>query len=299
MCGWSRRAIEARELAALFDVLGLTAHRAHFPGELSLGLARRVALARAFAVKPELLLLDEPFVSLDQALAARLRDELVTLVDRYAVITLLVTHDIDEAVRLADRLILLSPRPARMLADMPTCHAAPVAHRGRHRSRSRRRSPTVSWRLGQPAVIGTDGNPGEIAMRIVLTALVALAARRLRRQCAQDRRGTRFWNLTANTVQQFYLSPAGKEEWGPDQCKNDRDGEVDHNERLRITGVSSGRYDAKLVDERRRTASCATSRSRTARCSRSRRRTSRTARRSSVVPAQAGHPVCWPRPEPP
>jgi NitT/TauT family transport system ATP-binding protein len=112
-------AIDAAELAALFDVLGLAGHRAYYPGELSLGLARRVALARAFAVKPELLLLDEPFVSLDQALAARLRDELVTLVDRSAVITLLVTHDVDEAVALADRVILLSPRPARVLADIP------------------------------------------------------------------------------------------------------------------------------------------------------------------------------------
>jgi hypothetical protein len=95
-------------------------------------------------------------------------------------------------------------------------------------------------------------NPGEIAMRTVLTALVALVLAGTA-ALAQDRRGTRFWNLTANTVKQFYLSPAGKEEWGPDQCKNDRDGEVDHNERLRITGVSSGRYDAKFVDERRRT----------------------------------------------
>jgi len=69
---------------------------------------------------------------------------------------------------------------------------------------------------------------------------------------AQDRRGTRFWNLTANTVQQFYLSPAGKDAWGADQCKNDRDGEVDHNERLRITGVQNGRYDARLHDERGR-----------------------------------------------
>jgi ABC-type nitrate/sulfonate/bicarbonate transport system ATPase subunit len=110
---------DAGELATLFEVLGLAVHRAHYPGALSLGLARRVALARAFAVKPELLLLDEPFVSLDQPLAARLRDELVTLVDRYAVITLLVTHDVGEAVALADRLILLSARPARILADMP------------------------------------------------------------------------------------------------------------------------------------------------------------------------------------
>jgi NitT/TauT family transport system ATP-binding protein len=112
-------AIDPGDLATLFDVLGLAGHRAHYPGELSLGLARRVALARAFAVQPELLLLDEPFVSLDQALAARLRKELVTLVDRSAAITLLVTHDIEEAIALADRLILLSARPARILAEMP------------------------------------------------------------------------------------------------------------------------------------------------------------------------------------
>ena len=111
--------VDEAALTALFDVLGLTAHRAHYPGELSLGLARRVALARAFAVKPELLLLDEPFVSLDDALAQRLRAELALLVDRHAMTTLLVTHDIDEAVRLADRVLLLSPRPARIVAEMP------------------------------------------------------------------------------------------------------------------------------------------------------------------------------------
>jgi ABC-type nitrate/sulfonate/bicarbonate transport system ATPase subunit len=105
-------------LAALFDVLGLAQHRAHFPGELSLGLARRVALARAFAVEPGLLILDEPFASLDGPLAARLRDELSLLVGRRPVTTLLVTHDLDEAVRLADRLFLLSARPARILADV-------------------------------------------------------------------------------------------------------------------------------------------------------------------------------------
>jgi ABC-type nitrate/sulfonate/bicarbonate transport system ATPase subunit len=106
-------------LDTLFQALGLAAHRDHYPGELSLGLARRVALARAFAVEPDLLLLDEPFVSLDDALAARLRDELADLVNRRPVTTLLVTHNVEEAIGLADRLLLLSLSPARVLADVP------------------------------------------------------------------------------------------------------------------------------------------------------------------------------------
>jgi len=106
-------------LSALFEILELNAHRNHFPGELSLGLARRVALARAFAVDPDFLILDEPLASLDNALAARLRDQIAMLVDDRSVMTLLVTHDVDDAVRLGDRLFLLSPRPARVLAELP------------------------------------------------------------------------------------------------------------------------------------------------------------------------------------
>jgi NitT/TauT family transport system ATP-binding protein len=112
------RVDEAR-LSALFTVLELNEHRSHFPGELSLGLARRVALARAFAVEPDFLILDEPLASLDDALAARLREEIAILVDSRSVMTLLVTHSVDDAVRLGDRLFLLSPRPARILADLP------------------------------------------------------------------------------------------------------------------------------------------------------------------------------------
>ena len=106
------------ELNELFATLELSEHRRHYPGELSLGLARRVALARAFAVKPDLLVLDEPFVSLDAKLAARMRAELVELVSRQPVTTLLVTHSIEEAVGLADRIVLLSPSPARVLSDV-------------------------------------------------------------------------------------------------------------------------------------------------------------------------------------
>ena len=106
------------KLAALFAVLELSAHRSHFPGELSLGLARRVALARAFAVEPDFLILDEPLASLDDNLAASLRDEIATLVASRTIMTVLVTHNLDDAVRLGDRLFLLSPRPARIIDEL-------------------------------------------------------------------------------------------------------------------------------------------------------------------------------------
>jgi hypothetical protein len=61
-------------------------------------------------------------------------------------------------------------------------------------------------------------------------------------------RPTRFWNLTRQTISEFYLAPAGTTNWGDNQCKNDKDGTVDSDERLRITGTPSGLYNAKLKD---------------------------------------------------
>ena len=111
--------VSAEALNTLFATLGLTEHRLHYPRELSLGLARRAALARAFAVEPDLLILDEPFVSLDAPLAERLRAELIELVSRRTMTTLLVTHSVDEAAGLADRVFLLSPSPAHVLGVVP------------------------------------------------------------------------------------------------------------------------------------------------------------------------------------
>jgi NitT/TauT family transport system ATP-binding protein len=118
--------IDEATLAALFTVLELNAHRSHFPGELSLGLARRVALARAFAVDPNFLILDEPLASLDDALAARLREQIASLVGSRAVITLLVTHNLDDAVRLGDRLFFLTERPAK-IAHVETIRVRRIA----------------------------------------------------------------------------------------------------------------------------------------------------------------------------
>ncbi len=89
-------ALSGRDLTPIFDALGLADHRDRHPGELSLGLARRAALARAFAVQPDLLLLDEPFVSLDARPCT----------------TLMVTHDEEEVLALADRVFVFTPRPA-------------------------------------------------------------------------------------------------------------------------------------------------------------------------------------------
>src|SRR6188472_3266868 len=65
-------------------------------------------------------------------------------------------------------------------------------------------------------------------------------------EVAAQGKGIRLWNLTTATISGFHLSLAGKNDWGPNQTLNDRDKEVDHDERLRITGVEPGRYDARI-----------------------------------------------------
>ena len=88
------------------------------PGESRIGLARRVALARALAIGPDLLLLDEPFVSLDDALARDLRARIAALIDEKRVTTLIVTHDLREAIELVDVIFLLSPSPSHVGATL-------------------------------------------------------------------------------------------------------------------------------------------------------------------------------------
>ena len=102
-------------LASLFESFGLAEHRRHWPGELSLGLARRVSLARALAIEPDLLLLDEPFASLDASTRADLVEAMAGIVKGRARATLLISHDIDAAIRLADIIYVLSPRPATIV----------------------------------------------------------------------------------------------------------------------------------------------------------------------------------------
>ena len=91
-------------------------------------------------------------------------------------------------------------------------------------------------------------------MRFVqLATLAALSLAATAMTAHADEAKTKFWNLTANTVTHFYLAPAGSGKFGADQTPNDADGTVDHDERLKITGVTTGKYDAKLQDNKGRT----------------------------------------------
>jgi ABC-type nitrate/sulfonate/bicarbonate transport system ATPase subunit len=107
------------ELEGLLSDIGVADVADAYPAQLSGGMARRAALARAFAIAPDLLLMDEPFLSLDAAAADRLRNLLLRLVSTRPATVLFVTHDLAEAVELADRILVLSPAPGRVVAEMP------------------------------------------------------------------------------------------------------------------------------------------------------------------------------------
>ena len=109
----------------LLSEVGLAEVEHAFPSQLSGGMQRRVALTRAFAVRPELLLMDEPFLSLDAPTAARLRDLLLTLWGELRPTVLFVTHHLREALALAERVLFLSRGPGRVVLEVPVHLARP------------------------------------------------------------------------------------------------------------------------------------------------------------------------------
>ena len=110
---------ERRERALqILDKVGLSGFARHFPSQLSGGMRKRAALARTLVYAPETLLLDEPFSALDAQTRLLMQQQLRQLAEDLGLTVVLVTHDLDEAVSLADRIVVFSRRPARVLADL-------------------------------------------------------------------------------------------------------------------------------------------------------------------------------------
>lgn len=103
----------------LLNSFGLTGFENHFPSQLSGGMQQRVAIARAFLANPQVLLLDEPFASVDELLKERLNEELVRVHSTFGTTILYVTHNLEEAVFLANRILVFGHAPGSVIADVP------------------------------------------------------------------------------------------------------------------------------------------------------------------------------------
>lgn len=106
------------------DLVGLKGFEQHYPRELSGGMLKRAEIARALAVKPEILYMDEPFSALDALMSLRIRTELLRILEEERHTVILITHDVEEAVHLANRVVVLSNRPA----TIQTIFEVPFAH---------------------------------------------------------------------------------------------------------------------------------------------------------------------------
>ncbi len=119
---------ERKERAARFiELVGLAGFEPHYPHELSGGMQQRVNLARALAVDPKILLMDEPFASLDAQTRELMQEELLRIWLAARKTVLFVTHQIDEAIYLADRVVVFSGRPGRVKDEIPVAIARPRA----------------------------------------------------------------------------------------------------------------------------------------------------------------------------
>jgi NitT/TauT family transport system ATP-binding protein len=150
---------EARELLAL---VGLAQFEQVYPRELSGGMAQRVAIARALAGQPEILLMDEPFGSLDAMSREQMNVELLRIWRAREVTAVMVTHDLQESVFLADRVLVMSPRPGRIRAeievDLPRPRSLDVIYTEFFGALSRRVREAVGYteNSGEPARIHTE-----------------------------------------------------------------------------------------------------------------------------------------------
>lgn len=108
-----------REVAEVLEMVGLTPYKDYYPVELSTSMLQRVVIARAFAVKPELLLMDEPYGQLDVELRFKLEDELLNLWKKTGTTVIFITHNIEEAVYLSENILVLTNKPTTIKEKLP------------------------------------------------------------------------------------------------------------------------------------------------------------------------------------
>ncbi len=113
------KAERSERVDAALDMVGLTGRRRDYPWTLSGGMQQRVQIARALVMRPDVLLMDEPFGALDAMTKSQLQDELLRVRELTGTTVVFVTHDVDEAVYLSDRVLVLSGSPARVTAEVP------------------------------------------------------------------------------------------------------------------------------------------------------------------------------------
>jgi NitT/TauT family transport system ATP-binding protein len=118
VCGGMKKSLAAERVAPLIEMVGLRGFDRHYPHELSGGMQQRVNLARALAVDPAVLLMDEPFAALDAQTREIMQAELLKIWAQTDKTVLFITHQISEAIYLSDRVIVMSARPGRCLADL-------------------------------------------------------------------------------------------------------------------------------------------------------------------------------------
>ncbi len=117
--------VRAEKIAEHIEMVELEGFEHHYPHQLSGGMQRRAELARALAVNPDILIMDEPFSGLDFLTHMKMREEVVNMHEFIGKTTIVVTHDIDDALIMGDRIVVMSERPARVKMDQAIDFARP------------------------------------------------------------------------------------------------------------------------------------------------------------------------------